>query len=312
MAFTKLTNSDFTNKGVSSLPNQPKIGATALKAKFDELSTDVITPAFNNHIDELEATTAAESIGIVAPEGRGTSENIQGVVDKISLDLSQLEGSFGSITEEIAELEEEIEAAGDMQKSVYDSNDDGVVNSADTLNGLTVGTGDLNTLDGIRDNVQDQLDEKLGRNDAITGGVINFNDPVEFRDAIGVSEGATFSCDVNLWGSTVDVFGSMSVGGDLEVSSNGDIYANTDYGKTKINNIVSDTEPGLCPPYMELEDTATSDTFTFTDEKITEYSTVEVYTDTWGDNPSNVEVTNGQCVVTFDIQKYRSVKIIVK
>ena len=99
MAFTKLTSSDFTDKGVQSLPNQPKIGATALKAKFDELSTDVITPAFNNHIDELEAETAAESIGIVAPEGRGTSTNVQGVVDKISLDLAQIEGSFGSVAE---------------------------------------------------------------------------------------------------------------------------------------------------------------------------------------------------------------------
>jgi hypothetical protein len=47
---------------------------------------------------------------------------------------------------------------GDMAKSVYDTNGDGIVNVADTLNGLTATIQELNYVHGVRSNIQEQID----------------------------------------------------------------------------------------------------------------------------------------------------------
>ena len=96
MAFTKLENSDFNKKGASSLPNQPKIGATALKAKFDEPAKNVVAPAYNRLIDELEAETGAASLGAVG----GTVQEI----------LTGLESSVSTAIINVAEVVSEISA----------------------------------------------------------------------------------------------------------------------------------------------------------------------------------------------------------
>ena len=48
--------------------------------------------------------------------------------------------------------------------------------------------------------------------------------------------------------------------------------------------------------------TSADTTYTFTSSLITTSSVIDVYTDIFGINPSNVVVTNGQCVVTFPKQ----------
>ena len=48
--------------------------------------------------------------------------------------------------------------------------------------------------------------------------------------------------------------------------------------------------------------TSADTTYTFTSSFITTSSVIDVYTDIFGINPSNVAVTNGQCVVTFPKQ----------
>ena len=66
--FTKITETDMKNKGVVGLPDTPNLSTTEMQAKLDELSTDVIVPKFNNLVDELSDPSAAESIGIEAPD----------------------------------------------------------------------------------------------------------------------------------------------------------------------------------------------------------------------------------------------------
>lgn len=51
-------------------------------------------------------------------------------------------------------------STGDMIKAVYDHNNDGIVNSADTLAGLTASIAELNYTDGVTSNIQDQIDGK--------------------------------------------------------------------------------------------------------------------------------------------------------
>ena len=65
------------------------------------------------------------------------------------------------------------------------------------------------------------------------------------------------------------------------------------------------------PKYIELAP-ASSTTYTFTDAEITTDSRIDVYTDTFGDNPSNVVASAGSCTVTFSAAQTRTVGIEVK
>jgi len=96
MAFSKITNADFNNKGALSLPDQPTIAAQELKRKFDEDAREVVAPAFNKLVEtELPDTSAAANIGATAPSPR-TGNTIQAVMNSISSDLSTLEASVAS------------------------------------------------------------------------------------------------------------------------------------------------------------------------------------------------------------------------
>ncbi len=88
MAFTKISESELKSRGATTLPNQPQISASALKQEFDAPAKEVVAPKFNNLIDELEATTAAASIGVVTPLGR-TGTTVQDVLNDISADIEE-------------------------------------------------------------------------------------------------------------------------------------------------------------------------------------------------------------------------------
>jgi len=83
MAFTKIESTDLNGVGVIGLPDQPGLSAAAMQAKFEETARSVIVPKHNGLIDELEDTTAAASIGAVAPTGR-TGDTVQEILDDIS------------------------------------------------------------------------------------------------------------------------------------------------------------------------------------------------------------------------------------
>ena len=77
MSFTKITDGDLTNKGVRGLPDSPNLSATDMQNKFEEVSVDVIIPKHNGLIDELEADTAAASIGAVDSNGNTSTVQAQ-------------------------------------------------------------------------------------------------------------------------------------------------------------------------------------------------------------------------------------------
>ena len=91
MAFTKITQADLKSRGCTTLPNQPAISAQALKEEFDAPAKEVVAPKVNNLIDELEATSAAASIGAVAPSGT-TGSTVQEILNSIA------QGGGGGIT----------------------------------------------------------------------------------------------------------------------------------------------------------------------------------------------------------------------
>lgn len=90
MSFTKITNTQLNSRGATILPNQPTISATALKEEFDAPAKQIVAPAVNNLIDELQAVTSAANLGAVAPTGR-TGATVQALLTDISDDLATVE-----------------------------------------------------------------------------------------------------------------------------------------------------------------------------------------------------------------------------
>lgn len=69
--------------GVRGLPDTPNLSAYDMQKKFDELATDVLRPAHDRLIDELEDTTAASSIGAEVPEGMVALNNVQDILNRV-------------------------------------------------------------------------------------------------------------------------------------------------------------------------------------------------------------------------------------
>lgn len=82
MAFSRITNADTVNKGVIGLPDTPGLSTYEMQAKFDELALDVLVPKHNLLATELEATSAAASIGAVATT-HTSGTNVKAVLDAL-------------------------------------------------------------------------------------------------------------------------------------------------------------------------------------------------------------------------------------
>lgn len=90
MAFTTITNAELVGKGVKSLPDTPDMAASELKARFDSLG-DLCVSHIRTLIDELQATTAATSIGANLPEGISGASDVQSILDGLAAIVTQLE-----------------------------------------------------------------------------------------------------------------------------------------------------------------------------------------------------------------------------
>ena len=76
--------------------------------------------------------------------------------------------------------------------------------------------------------------------------------------------------------------------------------------RIKINSTYYDVDGSV---YME--GSANSATFNFSNAAILADSAIDVYTDTWGDNPSNVTSSTGSVTVTFAAAQTRTVRIYI-
>ena len=111
MAFTKLTNADFNDKGALSMPNRPSetMSAQEIKTQFDAPSREVVMPAYNRLIDELEAETGAASIGVVAPTG-GSGQTVQALFNNAYNKIENIDGEIEDIIDDVTEIAEQSEA----------------------------------------------------------------------------------------------------------------------------------------------------------------------------------------------------------
>lgn len=179
MPFTKIEPKDYDGKGVTGLPDIPRLDTLDMQRKFDELARDVTIPKHNALVNELEGKSAADNIGIaddisdfsnptkkIKPllmafankikensNDRHTHENklvldsitdtaikawnkvtnlfagIDGVEDEVSGRASKIPSSL-AISQYVQQM-----GGGDMVKSIYDRNGNGIVDDAEALGG---------------------------------------------------------------------------------------------------------------------------------------------------------------------------------
>ena len=107
MAFTKIEQSEINSGGALRLPDRPSetMPPQAIKSQLDHPAKEVLFPAYNRLIDELEDTTAAASIGAVAPAGaRGNT--VQAILNTIASGISVAVTTVEEMKETVDDLEE--------------------------------------------------------------------------------------------------------------------------------------------------------------------------------------------------------------
>lgn len=107
LQFENITEKDYSQKGVRLLDNNPEMSATDLKRVFDELHLDVVIPKFNALVEMLN-----------------------GAVKNSITDSEDEIPTCKAITDYIIQT-----GNGDMMKMVYDTDNDGVVDNAKSLDG---------------------------------------------------------------------------------------------------------------------------------------------------------------------------------
>lgn len=107
-------------------------------------------------------------------------------------------------------------STGDMLKSIYDTNNDGIVNAADeaaTLTGLNATVTELNALDGVTSNVQEQLNAKADSSDVPTA-LSDLSDDSTHR-LVTDTEKTTWNGKSDFSGSYNDLTDKPSIPDDL-------------------------------------------------------------------------------------------------
>lgn len=110
LQFNDIKDKDYSQKGVRLLDTNPEMSAAELKRVFDELHLDVVIPKFN---------------ALVALLNGAVKSTIQNSDDEIPTSKAVIDFVSES-------------GGGDMLKTVYDKDDDGVVDDSQKLGGKSL------------------------------------------------------------------------------------------------------------------------------------------------------------------------------
>lgn len=163
MALNRITAADLAGKGNVGLPDTPGLSTEAMQRKLDELALDVIVPKFNGLVDALAAQTGAADIGAeggTIQEALNALERGKATVNALDALETRVEAAETQKADKSEVLRKGSEEAytpvglydpatkkyvddtivaigvGDMAKSVYDVNGNGVVDNAEALGGV--------------------------------------------------------------------------------------------------------------------------------------------------------------------------------
>lgn len=137
MSFTRITDGDMKGKGVVGQANNPGLSTLEMQKSVEQIPREVIVPAFNRLEEQLEASTAAESLGAAVPEGmpEDTHATVQGVLEAVqaraeehadrtdnphAVTAAQIGAYSKKETDEAISRRVVEIGAGDMTRAVYD------------------------------------------------------------------------------------------------------------------------------------------------------------------------------------------------
>lgn len=186
--------------GTSPIANVEKVGSTATITVIDAQGTT--TASISDGLNGTNGVDGQDGTSLTA------SSSKSGKVTTVLIKNAETEEILTTLT--INDGEDGSGGGGDMRKAVYDTNEDGIVDAAETLDGLTASVTELNYMDGVTSNVQTQLDGKV---DSETGKGLSSNDYTteEKTKLSGIANGA----EVNVIGS---VDSDFSVSSDKQLS----------------------------------------------------------------------------------------------
>lgn len=121
MSFTNITDEELLGMGVTGLPDTPGLTTEAMQAQFDEYSV-FLKDKFKGLIAELEATTAALSIGADVPQNITADGNIQSILEGLRQYVDDTVVAIGT---------------SDMATAIYDPDRDGIIAPAQGGTGQT-------------------------------------------------------------------------------------------------------------------------------------------------------------------------------
>lgn len=139
-----------------------------------------------------------------------------------------------------------ITLAGDMLKKDYDVDGDGIIDVAETLYGLLVSISDLNTLSGIKNNVQSQIDNLIANNMTQAKVQANIANAITaLKDGVS-SDGDTLAKLRGLITNVQTLIGSNDVNLDTVqeivnyIKSNKTLLDNVTINKVSVSDIIND------------------------------------------------------------------------
>lgn len=337
MAFKKITNSELSSRGATTLPDQPTISATALKEEFDAPAKEIVAPKFNGLIDDLGATSAAANIGAIAPSG-STVSTVQGYLDELDVAShvhlnKEVIDKFSDVSGEVYYDGSPVGGASNAFKTVKVGATNIVASGEDTLE-LRQGSNVTLTADSTGKYVI--ISSTGGGGGQSTGDMLasDYDSTYAVKSAGGIPAYITaqnYIATSQTQGlmkndGTVDTrtftttsLPAASGGADLSLVTTGEKYtwnqqsgsivtishtgsASASGVRKQILTIDGTTYDVDGTAYMEqtqtLSTTADKD-FVFANGAITVNSAIDVYGSIYGISPSNVEVINGQCTVTI-------------
>ena len=142
MAFAKISEQELGAVGVELLDDQPEMQPDAMKAKFEETAKQLLAPKHNTLVEQLEAETAAASLGAAVPTGLSaqTAKTVQAVLAALMVYIQAHEkkddnphdvtatqtGAYTKAETDSAINEKVVQiGAGDMAKATYDPQNKG-------------------------------------------------------------------------------------------------------------------------------------------------------------------------------------------
>lgn len=145
MALSTITTAALADKGVRGLPDVPGLASGVMQRRFDELTLDVVVPAFNGLVSELAAADGAQAVGCGGTTVAGALADLNaGLAAKADAGAVLLtDGSTAftprndndPVNKKYVDDAMLAAGAGDMCRSVYDADNDGVVDKAAALIG---------------------------------------------------------------------------------------------------------------------------------------------------------------------------------